>query len=66
MSIGVGGGRPGRVGAPKNGKTSFGSYHEKFWHFAGKRHVKFRNFVNFSGKYHKNSDSLIILRANIT
>ena len=29
-------------------------------YFAGNYHVKFGNFVNFSGKYHKNSVILII------
>jgi len=31
-----------------------GNYYEKFGHFSGKNNVKFGNFVNFSGKYHKN------------
>ena len=31
-----------------------GNYYVKFRHFSGKNHVKFGNFVNFSGKYHKN------------
>jgi len=30
--------------------------------FFGQNHVKFGNFVNFSGKYHKNSGILIIFR----
>ena len=36
-----------------------GNYYVKFGHFLGKNHVKFRNFVNFSGKYHKNSGILL-------
>ena len=31
----------------------------------GQNHVKFGNFVTFSGKYHKNSGILIIFRARI-
>jgi len=30
------------------------NYYVKFGHFSGKNRVKFRNFVNFSGKYRKN------------
>jgi len=37
-----------------------GNYYIKFGHFSGKNHVKIRNSVNFSGKYHENSDILII------
>ena len=37
-----------------------GNYYVKFGHFSGKNHVKFGNFVNFSGKYKKNSGILII------
>jgi len=35
--------------------------------FGQKNHIKFGNFVNFSGKYHKNSGRpiLIIFRARI-
>ena len=42
------------------GKYFSGNYYVKFGHFSGKNHVKFGNFVNFSGKYHKNSGILII------
>jgi len=43
--------------APKiRGKYFSGNYYVKFWQFFScKIHVKFGNFVNFSGKYHKNS-----------
>jgi len=34
-------------------------------HFSAKYHEKFGIFVNFSGKYHKNSGNLVIVRANI-
>jgi len=42
---------------PQNsGKNVFsGNYHVKSWHFSGKYHIKIWNFVNFSGKYRKNS-----------
>ena len=40
-------------------------YYVKFGQFWGKNHVKFRNFVNFSGKYRTNSDILIICLARI-
>jgi len=36
------------------------NYYIKFGHFSGQNHVKFVNFVNFSGKYHKNSGILSI------
>jgi len=42
-----------------------GNYYVKFWHFSGKNHVKFGNFVKFSGQYHKYSGILIIFRATI-
>jgi len=46
---------------PKIGEKYFsGNYYLKFGHFSGKNHLKFRNFVNFSGKYNKNSGILII------
>jgi len=32
-----------------------GNYHVKFGHLSGKYHVKYWNFVNFSGKYHKSA-----------
>jgi len=51
---------------PKKSEKIFsGNYHVKFWHFFGKI-LKFRNFVNLSGKCHNNSGILIIFRANIT
>jgi len=57
--------RDGR-GARNSGKKYFlGNYYIKFGHFSGKNHVKFGNFVNFSGKYNKNSGILIIFRARI-
>jgi len=31
-----------------------GNYYVKFRYFGGINHVKFANFVNFSGKFHKN------------
>ena len=59
--------RAGRARAPppkkkkKFGKKYFsGNYYVKFGHFSGKNRVKFGNFVNFSGKYNKNSGILII------
>jgi len=36
------------------------NYYVKFGHFLGKNRAKFGKFVNFSGKYHKNSGILII------
>ena len=37
-----------------SGKYFSGSYYDvKFGHFSGKNHVKFGNFVNFSGEYQK-------------
>jgi len=51
---------------PKIGENIFsGNYYVKFGHFSGKNQEKFGNFVNFSGKYHKNSGILIIYRARI-
>jgi len=46
-------------------KYFLGNYYVKFGHFSGKNRVKLRNFVNFSGKYHKNSGMLIIFRVKI-
>jgi len=34
-------------------------------HFSGKNHVKFGNFVNFSGKYYKSLGTLLIFPARI-
>jgi len=50
------------------GKIFFnnGNYYVKFGNFSGKDHAKFRNFVHFSGKCHKNSDILIIFQASFT
>jgi len=61
QSIGVGDG--GWGGGKNSRKIFFGQllYHQ-FRHFSDKTHVKFRNFVNFSGKYHKNLGILIIFR----
>jgi len=55
--------RRGHGGTPlpkKSGKYFSGNYYVKFGHFTSKNCVKFGNFVNFSGKYHKNSGILII------
>ena len=43
-----------------SGKYFSGNYYVKFGQFSGKNRVKFRNFVNFSGKYNKNSGIFII------
>ena len=70
-NIGVGDGGPGGARgarAPKIQEKKFGQFLckiRKFGHFSGKNHVKLGNFVNFSGKYYKNSDILIIFRARI-
>jgi len=37
-----------------------GNYYVKFRHFSGKNHVKFGDFVNFSGKYYTNLGIVII------
>jgi len=61
--MGVGGRAPPPL---KNGeKIFFGQLLCKIWAFWGKSHVKFGNFANFSGKYHKNSGILLIFRARI-
>jgi len=62
--IGVG---EGGVHVPPKIREKYfsGNYYIKFGHFSGKNHVKFGNFVNFSGKYNKNSGILIIFRARI-
>jgi len=50
----------------KFGRIYFsGNYYVQFGHFSGKNRVKFRNFVNFSGKWNKNSGILIIFWARI-
>ena len=46
----------------KNRKNILGHYYVKFGHFVAK-HVKVWNFVNFSGKYTKNSGILITFSA---
>jgi len=42
-----------------------GNFYVKFGHYSGKNHVKSGNFVNFSGKYNKNSGIVIIFRTRI-
>jgi len=68
-TIGVGDGGQGEHVLPpqkKIGKNIFRAIiYVKFEHFSGKNHVKFGNFVNFSGKYYKNSGILIISRAGV-
>jgi len=66
-SIGVGdGGQGGHVPPKIRAKVFFGQLLRKILaFFSGKNHVKFRNYVNFSGQYHKNSGILIIFRARI-
>ena len=66
-TIGVGDGGIGARDPLKFGKIFIGQLLRKIGHFSGKNHVKFGNFVNFSGKYHKNSGRpiLIIFRARI-
>jgi len=55
VGIGVGDGRHVPPPQEKNGeKIFFGQLLCKIRAFSGKNHVKFRNFVNFSGKFHKN------------
>ena len=58
-------GAGGHVPPKNSGKIFFGQLLCKIRAFSGKNHVKFRNFVNFSGKYHKDSGILIIFRAKI-
>jgi len=48
-------------GAQKSGKNIFlAIFYGKLGHFSGKNHAKFGNFVNFLGKYHKNSGILLL------
>ena len=64
--IGVGDGHmPPPLPTQKNREKYFsGNNYVKFGHFSGKNRVKFGNFfINFSGKYHKNSGILLIFRA---
>jgi len=69
VAIGVGEGEAGEGGTCpplKFGKTiTSGNYHVKFLHFSGIYRAKFGNFVDFSGKNHKESGILIIFRARI-
>jgi len=64
MDVGDGG-REGTCPSEIRDKYFSGNYYVKFGHFSGKNHVKFWNFVNFSGKYHKNLGILIIVQAKI-
>jgi len=59
MGIGDGGGPIIRK------KHSTDNSYVKFGHFSDKNDVKFRNFVNCPGKYHKNSGILITFGARI-
>jgi len=66
LTIGVEDGGQGEGQCPlKFGKIFSVNYYVKFGHFSGKNHVKFGNFVNFSGKHHKNSGILKFFRARI-
>jgi len=53
IDIGVGDGEQGGHVplSKKNSRKKYfsGNYYLKSGHFSGKNHVKFRNFVNFSG-----------------
>jgi len=49
----------------KMGKIFFGQFLCKIRVFSAKNREQFGNFVNFSGKYHKNSGILILFRARI-
>jgi len=60
----MGAGRGGTC-PQKFGKKISGNFYVKFGHFSGKNHVKLGNFVNFSGKYKKNSGIVIIFLARI-
>ena len=59
--IGVGDGGSGARAPPqkKIGKNIFGQLLCKIQIFFGQNHVKYGKFVNISGKYHKNSGSLL-------
>jgi len=65
LTIGVGEGDRGTCPHKIREKYFLGNNYVKFVHFSDKNHVKFRNFVNFSGKYHRNSGIFIICRARI-
>jgi len=52
LCTGVGGGGGGDV-PPKFGENIFGQLSCKIRAFGGKNRVKFQNFVNCLGKYHK-------------
>jgi len=47
-----------------SGKLFSGNYCVKFWHFSGKNHAKFGNFVNFPANIIKKF-RYIIFRARI-
>jgi len=65
-AIGVGDGEgAGRRGHQNFGENMFGQLLRKIRAFLGQNHVKFGNFVNFSGKYYKNSDILLLFRAKL-
>ena len=55
--------RGGHVPPKIREKYFSGNYYVKLGHFVSKNHVKFGNFGNSSGKYHKNSGILLIFRA---
>jgi len=50
---------------PKIREKNFGQFLCKIQDFSGKNHVKLGNFVNFSGKYKKNSGIVIIFRQEL-
>ena len=68
-TIGVGDGGQGEHVPPpqkkKSKKNILGQLLCKIRAFFGQNHVKFENFVNFSGKYHKNPGISMIFRAKI-
>jgi len=64
--VGVGNRGAGSMCPPKIREKFFGQFLRKIRaFFSGKSHVKFGDFVKFSGKYHKNSGTMIIFRAKI-
>ena len=64
--IGIADGGKGAHAPQNSGENIFSvNYYVKFGHFLSKNHVKFGNFVNFSGKYDKNAGILIIFQAGI-
>ena len=58
---GAGGHMPSKI----REKKFFGQLLCKIRTYSGKSHVKFRNFVNFSGKYHKNLGTLTIFQLRV-